>query len=304
MLLTIAICTRNRAALLRRTLDSMSRVTVPGVVIWEVLVIDNDSSDATPDVVAHFAALMPVRRIVEPRVGLSSARNAAVRAARGQYIIWADDDVIVETQWLAAYVRAFERWPDAVFFGGPIAPLFEGAPPPWLMPALGQVGNAYAARDLGDEERTLDGWTLPYGANMAIRAAEQRAHPYDVRLGRHGERLSAGEEAAVLDALLAEGAEGRWVPAARVRHIIPATRQSLRYLREYYAGNGASWALVRPNGTERMLFGRPRWVWREAVQQEVAYRFRRLYAPPAVWSEHLRRSSVAWGMLRLRQRDR
>jgi glycosyltransferase involved in cell wall biosynthesis len=298
MLLSVAICTHNRAPLLRRTLDSLAGVAIPPDVTWEVIVVDNNSNDKTPSVVLAFHEALPLRSVVEPRVGLSSARNTAVRKSHGDYILWIDDDVLVDPGWLRSYAEAFRRWPDAAFFGGPIAPLFEGDPPPWLRDALGQIGNAYAARDLGADERRLDGWTLPFGANMAVRAAEQRAHPYDARLGRRGSMLYAGEEAAVLQALLAEGAEGRWVPSARVQHIIPEARQTLRYLRRYYVGNGASWALVRPNGNERMLLGRPRWVWREAVQQEAAYRLRRLYAPPAVWSEHFRRSSVAWGMLR------
>lgn len=299
MHLTVAICTHNRDALLRRTLESLSQMTGAADVSWEVIVVDNASTDDTPSMIADFRDSLPLRPVYEPATGLSHARNAAVREATGDYILWIDDDVIVDRGWLSAYADAFARWPDAAFFGGPIVPLFEGQPPPWLPRAMRHVGNAYAALDFGPEPRVLGAGALPYGANLVIRLSDQRRHPYDVRLGRTGTRLLAGEEWAVLHSLLAEGASGRWVPGARVHHIIPPSRQTIRFLRRYYMGNGASDAIMRAHDGERRLFGRPRWAWREAVSQEVAYRLRRLYASPEVWSEHLRRSSVAWGLLRL-----
>jgi hypothetical protein len=73
----------------------------------------------------------------------------------------------------------------------------------------------------------------------------------------------------------------------------------VRFLRRYYMENGMSLALTRSASGERTMFGRPRWAWREAVLQELAYRARRAYAPADVWSVHLRRASVAWGLLRV-----
>jgi glucosyl-dolichyl phosphate glucuronosyltransferase len=301
MRLTVAICTHNRSKLLARTLESLTRVAVPPGATWEVVVVDNASTDATPATIRRFETSLPLRPVMEPRTGLSHARNAAIDAAGGEYIIWIDDDVIVDRRWMAAYREAFSRWPTASFFGGPIVPLFEGAPPSWLGRAMRHVGAAYAALDLGRDPRVFDEETLPYGANLVIRLADQRRHLYDARLGRKGSTLLAGEEWAVLHALLAEGATGRWVPGAKVHHVIPPGRQTIRYLRRYYRSNGASQALVSSATGERQLFGRPRWAWREAVAQELAYRLRRLYAPPDVWSEHLKRSAFAWGLLRPRR---
>jgi glycosyltransferase involved in cell wall biosynthesis len=294
---TVAICTRDRCELLERALEALARVEVPNGLRWEVVVVDNGSSDATAGVIARYAALLPLRGLVERPAGLSRARNAAVQAARGAYVLWMDDDVLVERHWLRAYSDAFARWPEVAFFGGPIEPLFEGEPVRWLAGALPNVSNAYAAIDLGPESVALDGDTLPYGANFAVRSVDQRVHRFDPALGRRGARMYAGEEWAIMQALLAEGAQGQWVPAARVRHIIPRDRQSVGYLRRYYFWNGTSLALVRQSRDERMLFGRPRWIWREAVQQELMYRVRRITAPASTWSVHMRRASTAWGML-------
>ena len=298
MLVTVAVCTRNRCEALERTLRSLAAAVVPDGLSWEILVVDNGSSDATMGTIAKLAAALPVRALAEPRVGLSHARNAAVAAARGEYMLWIDDDVLVDSRWLAAYHDAIREWPDAAFFGGPIVPLFEGDPPPWLTRALPHVANAYAALDLGSTPVALTESTLPFGANLVVRTAEQRQCAYDPSLGRRDTMLYAGEEWAVLQELLRRGASGRWVPGARIRHVIPAARQSVRYLRRYYTGNGASLARHRHAPDEKTLFGRPRWAWREAVTQELAYRVRRLYAPSDVWSLHLKRASIAWGLVR------
>jgi len=299
VIVTVAICTRNRARALERTLRSLAAAAIPPSLSWEVLVVDNSSDDETPRVIANASDALPARAVDERQIGLSHARNAAIREARGDYILWIDDDVLVDAQWLRAYHDAFRARPEIAFFGGPIVPTFEGSPPAWLRLALPRVDNAYAARDLGAAPVALTRDTLPFGANFAVRSDVQRRHPFDPALGRRGTALSAGEEWAVLEAMLAGGESGQWVPGARVEHVISAERQSVRYLRRYYVENGMSLALTRRAPGERVLFGRPRWAWREAVLQELAYRVRRAYAPADVWSVHLRRASLAWGLLRV-----
>jgi glycosyltransferase involved in cell wall biosynthesis len=296
---TVAICTRNRSRALERTLRSLAAAAIPPSLSWEVLVVDNSSDDETPRVIANASDALPARAVDERQIGLSHARNAAIREARGDYIVWIDDDVLVDAQWLRAYHDAFRARPEIAFFGGPIVPTFEGSPPAWLRLALPRVDNAYAARDLGAAPVALTRDTLPFGANFAVRSDVQRRYPFDPALGRRGTALSAGEEWAVLEAMLAGGESGQWVPGARVEHVISAERQSVRYLRRYYVENGMSLALTRRAPGERVLFGRPRWAWREAVLQELAYRVRRAYAPADVWSVHLRRASLAWGLLRV-----
>jgi hypothetical protein len=160
------------------------------------------------------------------------------------------------------------------------------------------VGTAYAVRDLGREESALDARALPFGANMAFRTLTLRGTPFDPALGRTGAQMLCSEETAVMQALLAAGHSGRWIPAARVRHYIPPERQNLAYLRRYYAGHGATVALGASRTATPRLLGRPRWLWREALEAELRYRLRRLTASPPVWIEDLKRASMAWGQLR------
>src|SRR4051812_25892690 len=121
MRFSVAICTRNRAASLRRTLASIAAAAQPHAD-WETIVVDNGSTDDTADVASSFDERLPIRVVHEAEAGLSRARNAAVRVAQGEYIVWTDDDCVVDARWLTAYVDAFDRWPSAAVFGGPIVP--------------------------------------------------------------------------------------------------------------------------------------------------------------------------------------
>jgi glycosyltransferase involved in cell wall biosynthesis len=155
MLITIAICTFNRAESLRRTLDSLLAMRLSEDIGWEVVVVNNNCTDHTDQVIASFANRLPIRQAFEAEPGQSNARNRAVEAARGDYIIWTDDDVIVDPEWLRGYFEAFRRWPEAAIFGGPIIPRYEPPVVTWVMQSETLLAGAYAARDCGDEALPL-----------------------------------------------------------------------------------------------------------------------------------------------------
>jgi glycosyltransferase involved in cell wall biosynthesis len=300
MLITVGICTWNRSNLLRATLQHLEAIDVPAGTDWELLVVDNNSTDTTWDLLTSFRERLPLRQIREPTPGKSFALNRASREARGEYILWTDDDVLVDRGWMRAYVDAFRRRRDAVFFGGPIEPCCEGTPPGWLRQNWRQVAHAYASLDLGPGEVLFDEHHTPYGANMAVRAIEQRAHAYDHSLGpRPGSGLRGEEHAWVL-AALRRGGIGYWVPAARVLHWIPRERQTISYLRRFYEGQGEYLARVGAFAGDASLFGRPRWLFRELVKEEIQYSLAKLVRRPEEWLRHLSRASIARGALRVR----
>ena len=100
MRVTIAICTWNRCDLLRQTLERMTGLMQPPGTEWELLVVNNNCTDGTDQVLSGFEGRLPLRRVFESRPGQSNARNAAVGAARGEFILWTDDDVLVDPNWL------------------------------------------------------------------------------------------------------------------------------------------------------------------------------------------------------------
>ena len=132
MKITVIICTWNCAELLDRTLKSLRHLHIPEGVSWELLVVNNNSPDNTDAVLDQHMRHLPLRRLFEANQGLSNARNRALTEARGDLIIWTDDDVLVDPHWLAEYHAAAQNWPEAGYFGGMIEPIFEAPPPKWL----------------------------------------------------------------------------------------------------------------------------------------------------------------------------
>ncbi len=299
MHITVAICTWNRCELLRRTLEQFARVTIPPQVDWELLVVNNNSTDSTDEVIQGFSDRLPIRRLYEPNPGKSQALNLASREATGEYILWTDDDVLVDKNWIAAYCEAFQRYPAAVFFGGPIEPLFAKTPPPWLDRAWRHIGVAYALRDFGQEPIPLDGTdVVPFGANLAIRTSEQTKYCYDVNLGPRPNSALRGEETTLVKTLVDEGYQGWWVPNARVRHYIPVERMCIRYIRRFFFGQGAYREITEPVWNGPKLFGKARWLWKYALTCEAKYLIKRLISQPEQWMPNLVEASIAWGRLR------
>lgn len=249
---TVLICTRDREEALARVLDSVARASVPGDLAWELLIVDNGSSDGTAALVRSFAPRLPIRSVREEVPGLSNARNRGVAEARGRHIVWTDDDVVVDPGWLAAYWQAFREHPEAAFFGGRIRPVLEGPTPSWLVENLDLMEPLLAGRDFGDEPFTIreGDERLPFGANFAVRAADQRAHPYDPGLGVSPTMRRSGEETQMFRAMLAAGRVGRWVPGSEVSHIFPARRQTYAYVVQHYRAYGETGAYLAARGGE------------------------------------------------------
>src|SRR5215468_122583 len=207
-MLSVVVPTRNRAASLARALESLARATPPRRGL-EVVVVDNGSEDDTQAVIARFRGRLPLRSVFEPRAGIAHARNAGVAAAQGEHLLWTDDDVTVCRDWIRSYERAIEANPHAAFFGGPIRLRFVGEPPRWIRTQLPFVASAFAGLEIRTPILPIDAISrqLPFGANMAFRAKEQREQAFDETLGRqpwrHG--LLSGEETDVLKRLALAG---------------------------------------------------------------------------------------------------
>lgn len=241
---TVIICTRNRAASLRETLRAMTKLRIPPAADWELLIIDNGGSDDTGRVVRDFESDLPVRHVVEPDPGISVARNRGIAEAAGDYACWTDDDATVAPDWLAAYVAAFRRHPEAVIFGGRIIPELEAPSPDWFVRCLTcwPLTSVTAARDMGDAVSPITpaAGQMPWGANFAVRMREQKRHRYDPELGVSPRHRRAGEESDLIYRIMMAGGIGWWVPAALVRHRIAASRQTWDYILDYARALGES----------------------------------------------------------------
>src|SRR5262249_20767049 len=137
----------------------------------EVLIIDNNCSDGTVDVVEAFRARLPIRRVTESKQGLAYARNRAVAEFQGAVLLFTGDDVRLGPGWLNAYQNAIRRFPDADYFGGRILPDWEKPKPRWVgNEPLTLIDGALVWFDHGTETRLV--WSTeqpPFGASFAIK---------------------------------------------------------------------------------------------------------------------------------------
>jgi glycosyltransferase involved in cell wall biosynthesis len=243
---TVLIATYNRADLLGETLTSLARMRVAPRVRWDVIVIDNNSSDHTRQVVERHVSRFPVRLryLFEARQGRSSALNAGIREAEGTVLAFTDDDVRVDEGWLDAAIgpllgnhRSFG------YTGGPVRPIWEKQPPAWLDLGRGDLWGTIAIQDHGADPFVYEeGRKVPLGANMAVRRDVFAAiGGFRADLGRTGGRLVLGQEVPeLLMRARAAGYRGLYVPAMQVHHHIPARRLTRRYFRKWWFGKGVS----------------------------------------------------------------
>ena len=236
-LATVIICTRDRSQSLKGTLTSIVTAARKVSDKWELLVVNNGSTDATKSVLLEFADQLPLNEVFEPEAGLSNARNAGVRQSSGKFILWTDDDVLVDDNWLSVYFQAFKDFPEHAIFGGRTTPIYEGPVRAWFKANENELCSLLAIRDdLSWTEIRND--RVPYGLNYAIRGREQRSNLYNPNLGVAPGRRGGGEEVTVIRTLLASGFSGVWLWNATVYHLIPALRQSESYIRKFYSAHG------------------------------------------------------------------
>jgi len=235
LFITVAIQTYNRAATLTETLESLRELRCPQTADYEILVVDNNSSDDTPEVIQKYRdRLAPrLRSVVEPHQGLSHARNRALREAQGQIVSFLDDDVIVDPDWLSAVAAAFEEHA-ATVVGGRSYLIFRSQRPAWLP----RHYEFFLSRlDYGDHV-IVDTDNDLYGLNFSVRKdVALHVGGFNPSLGRCGPAsLRSGEESDLLRKIRAGGGVAVYEPRAVVGHIVLPERLTIEwFLRRAFA---------------------------------------------------------------------
>jgi glucosyl-dolichyl phosphate glucuronosyltransferase len=168
MKITVILCTYNRCGDLARALDSVMASEMPASVLWEVLVVDNNSSDQTRELIEDFCRRYPgrLRYLSEPQPGKSYALNAGIREASGDVLAFADDDANVEPTWLWNLTQSLNNgeWAGA---GGRIILGWPSSLPSWLSTEGPYSRHCFPGFDHGLQAKALN--APPFGANMAFR---------------------------------------------------------------------------------------------------------------------------------------
>lgn len=265
MLVTVAICTWNRSASLARTLQQFTLLEIPRRAEWEILVVNNNSTDQTDRVVASYLEGLPVRVLNEPVAGKSRACNRAIREARGELVLWTDDDVLVDRRWLSATVDAFTRWQaDWVF--GPSDPIWPVGSPSWYVEEL---RPSFSVLNYGSREFQVTNRNTPfYGLNFAgSLAAHQAVGGFRENIGMKRDGGGVGEDIELFRRALSAGMRIVYTPNAKVGHMIAADRLTKRYhRRRQWRARHDNYAVLPelfPGLPE--VFGIPRFIYRKGL---------------------------------------
>jgi len=246
---TAAICTRNRVKELARTLDALEEQHANAP--WEILVVDNASTDDTRRMLEQRAgrSRVPFQIASESRRGIAFGRNRALEAARGDAIVFVDDDAVPRHGWLQAHVSAFND-SKVVGTGGRILPVLPKSTPYWYERIVSDGNGGPTSRfDFGEQPGDItegDGQMFPFAANMGMRRdTALEAGGFRTDLGWGVEWLP-GEETELMRRLWRRGGRVRYVPDAVVDHYILESRATWDYYQHWQLGLGRATVRMNP----------------------------------------------------------
>lgn len=253
---SIIIPTLNNAKYLKNALISVQNQTFPKDG-YEIIVVDNGSTDNTRQVTEQIITAYPthqIRYIYEPEPGLLSGRHRGAKEAKGQVLVFVDDDIEADKGWLAAIMDAFQD-SSVHLVGGPSMPDYESEPPAWIerfwtQHEYGRWCGSLSLLDFGEQIREIDPLFV-FGLNFAIRKETLFEvggfHPDCIP--KHLQRFQGDGETAVSIKTREKGLKTVYHPKALVLHKVPNERMTVEYFekRAFYQGVCNSFAQIRRN---------------------------------------------------------
>ncbi len=241
--ISVVVSTFNRKESLAETIESiLDQKNAPA---YELVVVDNRSTDGTATVIHHYAERAEhVRYVFEPQQGMSYGRNAGIAAARAPVIAFTDDDVVVSPHWLAAVQNAFNQHPEFGCVGGKVLPRWPFPPPAWLTMrhwgplALLDYGNAQSI-DATNRKCLIT-------ANMAVRAEVfKRIGPFQPAFQKAAGSVSGLEDRELQERYWRIGGRCWFDPAIVVHAAIQPERLQKQYHRRWHFNHGEAHATLR-----------------------------------------------------------
>lgn len=249
--ISIVICTYNREQLLVRCLESVAALNLDelqgeeggGDVSYEILVVDNASTDNTKNVVEKFRGINNLRYLFEAQQGKSYALNLALREAKGQTVIFADDDICLEQQTIAEFWSSYQNFGQTCdWFGGCVKLDWQATKAPaWLNHDIQTVlDGALGVHDLGEQSRRYQpNDKHPIGALMMVtRRLVDKVGEFRTDLGPSGSRRGASDDTDYIIRAQAQGLQGYYVAASKALHYVDPTRLTLKGFYRYGYAKG------------------------------------------------------------------
>lgn len=271
--ISVVLSTYNRCDILPRALERFAQQQTPAGLNYEVIVVDNNSTDATKAVVETFVARdNRFRYVFEPRQGLSYGRNCGIENARAELLAFTDDDVEVAPDWIAQMHRALHRYPQAEFVGGRVLPSATVPLPGWAHRKMAP----FALQDLGDQPLQLaaNDRRCLIGACLGVRRrAFDRYGVFAIETQRVKDGVGSTEDADWETQVWNAGGHGMYVPEIVVYSPLSNRRLTKAYHRRWHLGHGKFHAKARRPEfeTARRLLDVPGFVYRQALQNSFEF---------------------------------
>jgi len=257
---------------LKKVLDDILNNPLNDKLDFELIVVDNNSTDQTKPLVIDFEALLSkrLRYLFEEKQGLSNARNCGIHEAKGEWICFTDDDVRLDNNWLISISSAIKDYPHMDAYGGRIKAKWVAQPPKWFIREgkYTMNGGTIVSRNLGDAVCNMNEKNInPIGANMGFRKAVfDKIGLFHPGLGKTGNNPGLGEDVEFCRRVKNAGFEILYLPDPLVWHEVDIERLQLPIIKQYYFELGYF------HGRQRMFpaqakwwFGAPRYLFKELL---------------------------------------
>lgn len=245
-MISIVVCTFNRAAVLQRMVESVFRQRQITEIQHELVIVDNNSGDDTAAIVQEFANKGNVNYFLEADEGLSFARNRGIAESKGEFISFLDDDVLVHEDWLRSVKACFDET-DADVVGGRVSLRFEAPPEKWVE---GLFRKCLSEVDLGSSRKVLSNGDCLYGANLSFRKKVfDSVGIFDINAGRRRKEWLSGEETDMVRRVIANKGKVLYDPDVFVEHLIGTERLQWQYFVSRAAGDGLTQELLEPDAS-------------------------------------------------------
>jgi glycosyltransferase involved in cell wall biosynthesis len=273
--LSVIISTWNNAIRLEETLRGLIECSIPEHVVWELVLVNNNSTDNTAEVAHSFSYKLPIKYIEEPVQGLARARNTGIKHATGTLIIFTDDDVTPCKEWLTTYWDAFLAHREGFAFGGPVFSIFEGKQPTEQLRKFLPI--SVNGLDYGNEEMVINDSRMFISANWGCtKKAIEEAGAFDESLGLNPDRndVRVGEETDLMVRLRSKGVKLLYLPKAKIGHHVPESKCTLEHAIERQYGTAYYLAKSDLDATGEKKHHVPLWVLRRYVKDLAWYMLR------------------------------
>ena len=281
--ISVVICTYNRGEHLRRVLADFPRQQNVSNVSFEVVIVDNNSTDNTKQICETYIASHPeiFRYLFEERQGKTFALNTGIRESQGKIVAFTDDDVLIDNNWLSSIKKATEIFPDCKAFGGRVIPVWPDIIPRWIVREgdFKNIGGVIVEHDYGDiyKDYPQDIMWPPIGANMFfMREIIEKYGGFNENLNKGVKKIPMLEDTELCNRLLKNNEKMIYIPDSVVIHPVYQERLTKNYFRKHAFKTGRAQYFVQHikyniQNNRRVILNVPMYLARNVANMLIKY---------------------------------